>query len=60
MEAIIAKNLNVDFGFNDMYWAHISEPAKQFIRALITKDPEARLTADQALLADFLTPKKKK
>lgn len=54
MQAIIAKNLNVDFSFSDMYWAHISEEAKQFVQALITKDPAARLTANEALLAPFL------
>jgi serine/threonine protein kinase len=59
MQAIIAKNLNVDYTFADMYWAHISDSAKQFIKALIVKDPASRLTAEQALQADFLKGVKK-
>ncbi len=54
METIVSKNLNVDFTFNPMYWAHISEPPKQLIKALIVKDSAARLTAAQVLQSDFL------
>ncbi len=54
MDLIIAKNLNVDFSFNPMYWSHISEPPKDLIRKLLTKDPGARLVADQVLAHPFL------
>ena len=37
------------FDFPDPYWAAVSPRAKDFVRALMTVDPAARLTAVQAL-----------
>ncbi|KAL1917868.1 uncharacterized protein VTP21DRAFT_3702 [Calcarisporiella thermophila] len=45
MHAIV----NADYTFEPAYWEGISELAKDFIRSLLTIDPERRLTARQAL-----------
>jgi len=37
------------YEFHDEYWKHISDPAKDLIRKLLTVDPQKRLTAKQAL-----------
>lgn len=37
------------YEFHTDYWSHVSPHAKQFIQGLITLDPKARLTVDDAL-----------
>lgn len=59
MKTIIAKNLNVEYTYADMYWAHISPAAKDFINRLICKEPEDRMTARDALMHPWLGAKKK-
>ncbi|KJE92873.1 calcium/calmodulin-dependent protein kinase I [Capsaspora owczarzaki ATCC 30864] len=41
--------MRAEFSFDPNYWSDISESAKDFIRHLLTIDPEQRFTADQAL-----------
>ena len=58
MKTILSKNLNVEFSYADMYWAHISQNAKDFINQLIVLDPEERMTSEQALKHPWLASKK--
>ncbi|RUS31262.1 hypothetical protein BC938DRAFT_478170, partial [Jimgerdemannia flammicorona] len=43
------------FEFHERYWKGISDEAKNFIRALLNPDPDARLTADQALAHPWIS-----
>ena len=44
-----------NFQFEDRIWLTISDNAKNFIRALMTYNPEERLSAEQALQHPWLT-----
>eukprot|EP01112_Ceratiomyxa_fruticulosa_P007351 TRINITY_DN1901_c0_g2_i1.p1 TRINITY_DN1901_c0_g2~~TRINITY_DN1901_c0_g2_i1.p1 ORF type:complete len:452 (+),score=101.84 TRINITY_DN1901_c0_g2_i1:225-1580(+) len=43
------KILRADFSFPSPEWDEISEPAKQFVKALLVANPNQRLNADKAL-----------
>ncbi|KAF7727241.1 hypothetical protein EC973_007854 [Apophysomyces ossiformis] len=45
------------FEFHDRYWRNISQDAKDFIRRLLTLDPEKRPTASEALKDKWMTGK---
>jgi serine/threonine protein kinase len=38
-----------DYTFDEEYWSMVSEEAKDLIRKMLVVDPDARLTADQAM-----------
>lgn len=46
---LFEKILSADYDFPDPEWTHVSEAAKNFIRHLIVKEPEARYSAAAAL-----------
>lgn len=46
---LFEKILSADYDFPDPEWTHVSEAAKNFIRHLIVKEPEARYSAASAL-----------
>jgi serine/threonine protein kinase len=43
-----------DFAFHKKYWDSVSVDAKQLLSGLLTVDPKARLTSDQALETSWL------
>lgn len=43
-----------DFKFHDKFWRHISNDAEDFISKLLTVDPQARLSAEDALNHDWV------
>jgi hypothetical protein len=43
MEEILAKNLNVQYTFAEMYWSHVTPQAKDFIQRLLCKNPSVSL-----------------
>eukprot|EP01120_Amphizonella_sp_Union-15-10_P007059 TRINITY_DN2347_c0_g2_i5.p1 TRINITY_DN2347_c0_g2~~TRINITY_DN2347_c0_g2_i5.p1 ORF type:complete len:295 (+),score=68.61 TRINITY_DN2347_c0_g2_i5:66-950(+) len=47
--ALFDKIVNAEYDFDDECWDDISDLAKDFIRHLIVKDPNERLSAPQAL-----------
>ncbi|XP_077066409.1 calcium/calmodulin-dependent protein kinase 1Db isoform X2 [Siphateles boraxobius] len=46
--------LRAEFEFDSPYWDDISDSAKDFISNLMQKDPEKRLTCDEALLHPWI------
>ena len=46
---------NGEIDFDETYWRHRSESVKDFIRALITKDEQKRLSAAEALKHPWIT-----
>lgn len=54
---LFEKIIKVEYDFPDPEWTHISEEAKDFIRHLLTKDPEKRYTAKQCLEHPWLNGK---
>lgn len=42
------------FSFSDPVWATISDSGKNFITALLTKDKDARPSAEEALKLDWI------
>jgi len=55
--ALFEKIMNADYDFDDECWDDVSDPAKDFIRHLLVKDPEERFTAEQALQHHWITNK---
>jgi serine/threonine protein kinase len=53
MQAILAA----DYSFTPVeYWRGVSDPAREFIKACLTIDPNARMTAHQALQHPWISP----
>ncbi|KAJ8658355.1 hypothetical protein O0I10_006040 [Lichtheimia ornata] len=46
---------NAKYEFHERYWRNISQDAKDFIRKLLTLEPSARLTAEEALKDKWMT-----
>jgi serine/threonine protein kinase len=46
--------LKGDFQFEELYWSHISNEAKDLIADLLQVNPEKRLTAEEALQSDWM------
>lgn len=57
---IFSKVRKQDINFNDPVWATISQDAKDFIKRLLTKDPELRPSAEAALKDKWLVNTLKK
>ncbi len=51
----IQKIKKGDIMFHPQFWGHVSEPAKMFIKAMLTIEPKKRITADQALDHPWMT-----
>mmetsp|Transcript_44023 Transcript_44023/g.65288 ORF Transcript_44023/g.65288 Transcript_44023/m.65288 type:complete len:1102 (-) Transcript_44023:68-3373(-) len=43
-----------EYTFHKRYWSHVSEEAKHLIRRMLTVSPEERITAEEALKADWI------
>lgn len=50
-----AAEENSEVVFPDSYWKNISDDAKQLVRKMLTRDPEARISASQALQDPWIT-----
>ncbi|XP_013785970.2 death-associated protein kinase 2-like [Limulus polyphemus] len=48
----------VDYYFDDEYFSHVSELAKDFIAKLLVKDPRKRTTVDQCLIHPWIQQNK--
>lgn len=46
-----------DFVFYDEYWSNISMSAKKLVLSMLSTDPNTRLTAEEALKADWMQEK---
>jgi serine/threonine protein kinase len=44
-----------DYDFDEEYWGHASEEARDFIRKLIVVDPKERMTAEAAVADEWIT-----
>jgi serine/threonine protein kinase len=44
-----------EYEFHEKYWSHVSEDAKDLIRRMLTVDPEARISAQDALQSAWIT-----
>jgi len=53
--AMFERIMNCDYDFDDECWDDVSHSAKDFIRKLLIKEPDQRLTAVDALNHDWLT-----
>jgi len=53
--AMFERIMNCDYDFDDECWDDVSELAKDFIQKLLIKDPEQRLTAEEAMQHPWLT-----
>ena len=52
---MIDRILRCDYNFHGKQWEHVSQPAKDFVAALLKLNPNERLTAQQALEHEWLT-----
>ncbi|KYQ94367.1 putative protein serine/threonine kinase [Tieghemostelium lacteum] len=52
---LFEKILTADYDFPEPEWTHVSENAKNFIKKLIVKDPDQRLTAKKCLEDAWIT-----
>jgi calcium-dependent protein kinase len=52
--AIVKKIKAADFSFQHANWKRVSDDAKELIRSLLDKDPQARCTATQALATSWI------
>ena len=50
MKNLFKKIRKGDFVFHPEYWKNVSEEAKDFIRGLLTVDPDKRLTASKLII----------
>ncbi|KAJ3415675.1 hypothetical protein HDV05_004353 [Chytridiales sp. JEL 0842] len=46
--------VSCDYEFEDEYWGHISDSAKDFVKHLLVLDPEKRPTAEECLRHEWL------
>jgi len=53
--ALCRKIRNAEFEFHEEFWGPVSQDAKDLISALLTVNPNRRLTADQALQSRWMT-----
>ena len=51
---MIDRILRCDYNFHGKQWQHVSEPAKDFVAALLKLNPDERLSAQQALDHEWL------
>ena len=51
---MIDRILRCDYNFHGKQWQHVSQPAKDFVAALLKLNPDERLTAQQALDHEWL------
>jgi len=51
---MIDRILRCDYNFHGKQWLHVSQPAKDFVAALLKLNPGERLTAQQALDHEWL------
>lgn len=51
---MIDRIMRCDYNFHGKHWEHVSQPAKDFVAALLKLDPKERLTAKQALAHEWL------
>lgn len=51
---MIDRIMRCDYDFHGKCWEHVSQPAKDFVAALLKLDPKERLTAQQALQHEWL------
>lgn len=54
MQLIVSSN----FEFHDVYWNHVSDEAKSYIKSLLSVNVDQRLTVDQALEHQWLQQSK--
>lgn len=52
--AIFDRIMNVDYDFDDECWDEVSDLAKDFIGKLLVREPEERMTAEEALAHEWL------
>jgi len=53
--AMFERIMNCDYDFDDECWDDVSELAKDFIQKLLVKDPQQRMTAEEAIEHAWLT-----
>ena len=53
-EAVLARIRVADYEFDAAFWSEVSDGAKDLVAKLLTLDPAQRLTAESALLHDWL------
>jgi len=53
--AMFERIMNCDYDFDDECWDNVSDIAKDFIQKLLVKDPEQRMTAEDAINHTWLT-----
>jgi len=53
--AMFERIMNCDYDFDDECWDDVSDVAKEFIQKLLVKDPEQRLTAEEAQAHPWLS-----
>lgn len=46
---ILMKNKQAEIEFPDKYWSKISSKARDLVSKMLIKDPQSRITAEQAL-----------
>eukprot|EP01120_Amphizonella_sp_Union-15-10_P007060 TRINITY_DN2347_c0_g4_i1.p1 TRINITY_DN2347_c0_g4~~TRINITY_DN2347_c0_g4_i1.p1 ORF type:complete len:272 (+),score=68.08 TRINITY_DN2347_c0_g4_i1:278-1093(+) len=56
--ALFEKIMNAEYDFDDECWDDVSDLAKDFIRHLLAKDPNERLSAPQAIKHPWLNSEK--
>jgi serine/threonine protein kinase len=44
-----------EYKFHEKYWGHVSDDAKNLIRRMLTVDPDARISAHEALESAWIT-----
>lgn len=44
-----------EYKFHEKYWGHVSEDAKTLIRRMLTVNPDARISAQEALESAWIT-----
>ena len=54
MEELAFTILRGEYDFEEVFWSHISNEAKDLIASLLQVNPEKRLTAEEALQSDWM------
>jgi calcium/calmodulin-dependent protein kinase (CaM kinase) II/calcium/calmodulin-dependent protein kinase I len=54
-EEVMKKIRYGEYEFHEQYWSHVSDEAKELISAMLTVDPDARITATEALQSSWIT-----